>query len=41
VLGLLATFVCLGLFPAVLMRLGWVPARRRRPKGVVNEPPQG
>jgi hypothetical protein len=28
-LGLLMILICLGLYPKVLMKLGWVPARRR------------
>ncbi|WP_235433253.1 hypothetical protein [Protofrankia coriariae] len=29
-LGLLVMFVCLGLYPSLLQRLGWVPRRRAR-----------
>ncbi|WP_250283266.1 MULTISPECIES: hypothetical protein [unclassified Frankia] len=29
-LGLLVMFVCLGLYPSLLQRLGWVPRRARR-----------
>ena len=28
-LGLLVAFGCLGIYPKVLMKLGWVPSRRR------------
>ncbi|WP_242606907.1 hypothetical protein [Protofrankia symbiont of Coriaria ruscifolia] len=31
-LGLLLMFVCLGLYPSLLQRLGWVPRRARRPR---------
>ncbi|MGF7237017.1 MAG: hypothetical protein ACQSGP_18950 [Frankia sp.] len=29
-LGLLVMFVCLGFYPSLLLKLGWVPPRRRR-----------
>lgn len=29
-LGLLVMFVCLGFYPSLLLRLGWVPPRRRK-----------
>ncbi|WP_322753693.1 hypothetical protein [Frankia sp. Cas3] len=31
-LGLLVMFICLGLYPSVLQRLGWVRRRTRRPR---------
>jgi hypothetical protein len=38
-LGLLAMVVCLGFYPSLLLRLGWVPPRRRRPPaGRPNRP---
>jgi hypothetical protein len=30
-LGLLTCLICLGCYPTVLRRLGWVPAKRKRP----------
>ncbi|WP_250279233.1 hypothetical protein [Frankia sp. Cppng1_Ct_nod] len=31
-LGLAVMFICLGLYPALLQRLGWVRRRARRPR---------